>query len=86
MSVVLRLDKAITEAGVGIFGVSIGDPSDKNTWRVDYRSKPTSEIEAQVASIISKFDTEAPEPPSPPTLQAQIAELAARITTLELKK
>lgn len=42
-------------ANVPIHGVSIGDPADKQTWRVDYIDEPSAQDEAAAQSIIAAF-------------------------------
>lgn len=55
-NVVLR---ALTAAGVPVFGVSIRDLNDKATWRVDYNNASPAQI-ATAQSTITAFDLNAP--------------------------
>lgn len=43
-----------------IAGVSIGDPADKTTWRVDFRDEATPEQCAAALSALNAFDPDIP--------------------------
>ena len=62
-----RLDAALRAAGVPIVGISIGNPADKTTWRVN-----PSTLQAAAQPIIDAFDAAAPA--------HEQAELAAQAT------
>ena len=50
------LDTALKAAGVPILGVSIGDPADRSTWRVELLETATKEHEATAAALILSVD------------------------------
>ena len=50
------LDSAMKAAGVPIAGVSIGDPADRSTWRVELLESATKEHEATAAALILSVD------------------------------
>jgi hypothetical protein len=56
----IDVQKLTTEiaAIVPIHGVSIGDPADKQTWRVDYIDEPDAQSAAAVQAVISAFNAE----------------------------
>jgi hypothetical protein len=43
-----------------IDGVSIGDWSDRETWRIDYQDRPTSDQQAAAQAALLAFDPAAP--------------------------
>ncbi len=56
MNEALLLDSALKAAGVPIVGVSIGDPADRSTWRVELLESATKEHEATAAALILSVD------------------------------
>ncbi len=59
MNEALLLDSALKAAGVPIVGVSIGDPADRSTWRVELLESATKEHEATAAALILSVDVSA---------------------------
>jgi hypothetical protein len=55
----LSLHEAIS-AVCPIDGVSMGDPKDKSTWRIDYATNATGKQKAAAAAVIAGFDPYAP--------------------------
>lgn len=53
------LDERI-QAVCPIDGVAIGDPADKDTWRVDFKPEATAEQRAAAAAVMAAFDADAP--------------------------
>lgn len=51
---------ALLSAGIPLIGVSIGDATDKATWRIDYAPDATSEQRALGATIVDEFVIAAP--------------------------
>ena len=64
-----RLDAALRAAGIPLTGVSIGDPANRATWRVQ-----PAELQGAAQATIDAFD------PEDPALLA--AELDAQVTSL----
>lgn len=59
MNMFILRDKIATIAPVT--SVSIGDPSDKTTWRVNYSYEPSDDILNQVQAIINNYVLLTPE-------------------------
>ncbi len=53
------LDSALKAAGIPIVGVSIGDPTDRATWRVQLLDTATKEHEAAAQALIQSLDVSA---------------------------
>lgn len=51
-----RLDQALKAASIEIFGVSLGDINNKETWRVDYKPGATTAMEKKAEEIIKDFE------------------------------
>lgn len=50
----------LREIAPSIVGVSIGSLDDKETWRIDWNGKQSSEEEAAVAAFVAAYDPDAP--------------------------
>lgn len=50
------LDLSLRNAGIPIIGVSIGQPDDRTTWRVDFAAEATPEHRAAADALIATFD------------------------------
>jgi hypothetical protein len=59
-----RLDLALRAAAVPIDGVSIGDPTDRTTWRIDFARRATAQDRLTAAIVLATFDVSDP-PPAP---------------------
>lgn len=57
-----RLDQAMKTAGVPCEGVSVGDPTDRATWSVQFLPAATAEQQALAAAIIAAIDIDDPAP------------------------
>jgi len=57
----IDLHNALEEAGIDIVGVSIGDPDDKKTWRVDFNGTPTKAQQAAAQKVIDSLTSPAPK-------------------------
>lgn len=57
-----KLDAAI-KVVCPIFGVSIGRPDDKSTWRIDFEAQATSQQRSAAQAVLAAFDPNAPELP-----------------------
>lgn len=51
MTLAARLTRALTDAGIAVVGVSIGNPSDKTTWKVQ-----PANLQSAAQPIINAFD------------------------------
>lgn len=79
MGDITTLDRKIS-AVCPIHGVSIGDATDKETWRIDYKSEATEEQRAAASAVLATFsfdDLVIPESVTP--LQARRALRAAGV-------
>jgi len=61
MSIAEVLDKLIKDSNIPIYGISIGNEDDKNTWRIDFTPATTPEQKNQAQIIVSNFDKAAYE-------------------------
>ena len=57
-----------------IDGVSIGNESNRASWRIDFKAAATAEQRAAAATVLASFDAEAPPEPDP---QAPVLDLKA---------
>lgn len=55
MTIAARLDEAV-KAVCPIFGVSIGLPGDKTTWRISFKDEATAEQRAAAQAVVDAFD------------------------------
>ena len=55
-SVAARLTRLLARNGVPMTGVSVGDETNKQTWRVDFLPEATPEQQAQAASLLDAYD------------------------------
>lgn len=78
MSAIIKLDAAI-KAVCPITGVSIGDPEDKATWRIDFLPEASTEQQADAQAVVDAFAwNDGPDVPAVVTMrQARIALLRA---------
>jgi hypothetical protein len=53
------LTRALVRAGIPVFGVSIGDPSDRATWHIDYDYQATPEQRTAGDALMATYDLEA---------------------------
>lgn len=77
MSIAEKIDSAI-RAACPIDGVSIGNPNDKTTWRIDFADSATAEQRAAAQSVIASFVVPVESPND-----AINAQIDAQITALE---
>ncbi|MGH9253670.1 MAG: hypothetical protein ACRD3C_03780 [Vicinamibacterales bacterium] len=66
------LDAALRKAGIPIDGVSISDPLNKASWRIDFAKSATEQQRQQAADLVRTFD------PTDPALLDAVAEDLAR--------
>jgi hypothetical protein len=73
----IKLNDQLVAAGLPIHGVSIGNPDDKSTWRVDYKDEATNEHALIATQIITDFDeNNIPDPKSEvELLREEVAQL-----------
>lgn len=65
-----------------ILGVSIGDPEDKDTWRIDYAVNATQNQITAAQAAVTAFDPDAPPVPDMVTnYQARVALINAGLFT-----
>lgn len=60
-NVAARFHQALVSAGIPIIGVSIGDPSDRSTWRIVYTDAVTADAVSSGEALRLSFDPNAPE-------------------------
>ena len=73
-----RLDAALKAAGIPVLGVSIGDPANRATWRLDYAPNATAQQRTDGEALRLAFD-----PFSQAVLDAELDVLATREATLK---
>ncbi len=54
MNAIVRLDTAL-KAVCPIYGVSVGDPQDKATWRIDFKPEATQGQREAAAQVMAAF-------------------------------
>ena len=60
---IAKLDAAV-KAAAPIFGVSVGNKSDKATWRIFFKPEATDPQRSAAQGVVDAFDVEAAENPS----------------------
>ena len=70
----LAFQRALEAANVPVVGVSIGDPDDRDTWRINYAKQVTDQQRADGEAVRKSFD-----PSSKDAKDAERAAMAARI-------
>jgi hypothetical protein len=75
MTLVATLHEAIA-AVCPIGSVSIGEDTDKKTWRIDFAPEATQEQRAAAEAVVDGFDPAAPVPP--------VASLDERVAAIEM--
>src|SRR5438105_15498983 len=63
---ILLIERAVRDAGIPIDGVSIGDLTDRSTWRAFYQASATSAQRTQGDAILATLDL------TDPTLLAEV--------------
>jgi len=67
-----------------VLGVSIGDQSDKRTWRIDYADGTTKEQEQALQQLLATFDpATAVKPMDVAGLLSRVSALEANVTALD---
>ncbi len=73
MSLIVALEQAIRVACPSIDGVSVRDPLDKSTWRIDFRPAASAQERAAAQAALAAFDIAAQDAAE----QAEAGRLAA---------
>jgi len=69
-----RVHTAVAAASSNCVGVSIADPADKTTWRIDFSANASDQEKVAAATALAAFDPNAPfVPASVPMWQAKAA-------------
>jgi hypothetical protein len=59
MNIAAMLTRALERLGIPIFGVSIGNPLDRATWRIDYKPEATAQQIASGDALKLSYDPQA---------------------------
>jgi hypothetical protein len=65
------VDHALRAAGIPIVGVSLGDLTDRSTWRVQFDPAATPTQQAQAATILATVAIDAPAQTAQARIEAQ---------------
>jgi hypothetical protein len=57
IAVATVLDSALRQAGIPIIGVSVGRPSDRTTWKVEFDASATAQQQQAAATLLETVDT-----------------------------
>ncbi len=52
------LTRTLERSNIPIYGVSIGNESDRTTWRIDFKSTATATHRSQAATILANYNVE----------------------------
>lgn len=58
--VVMVVDRALRDAAIPIDGVSVGDPTDRSTWKAFYQASATAQQRAQGDALLLTIDPQDP--------------------------
>jgi len=89
------LDRLVRATGVPMVGVSVGDPTQKDTWTIQFAPEATAEQQATALAALHAFDVttvatvtadvEAKDRLSEPFTRALVAFLAAHLKLTEVE-
>lgn len=78
LNLAAQVDLALRAAGLPILGVSIGNRTDKTTWRVDFTPEATDKQRTEAAALISAFEPAVDVELAPITLEGVLTWCAGK--------